>query len=400
MQEKNVTKQVIVRFFAPDMHKLKVTAKQLSVTSPDLKLGLYGQADEILVVLNAQSYAEAAAMQLTESGAQMFEDAMGDYSYGRGKGGLAYVTAGELMEARAYIAAGDEETGALLETEVKATKRGDKVFDFGDDSYLNDKVASKIEKAAIFDPNEATPAYQAAADWATAAAKCTKSEFGAAIKGFGEEKLYAAIAHGKFVYVREIPASKDAEKCAALTLLDMTRRLLIGAGVPYAQSCKAGQELEWEGAPAAAVQTRAPQAKAMQSQAKASKKSVAYSANDDEDDYVQKPKKKKKPSSSAGVSNKIVPIIVLVVLLVALVFAGYYLLNTFFFNKTGSDKDASTSSSSAVSMAQSVADSTTPQDGAAPADSTPISADGAAASITTDAPAEAASNTGVVHPFG
>ncbi len=387
MQEKNVTKQVIVRFFAPDMHKLKVTAKQLSVTSPDLKLGLYGQADEVLVVLNAQSYAEAAATQLTEAGAQMFEDAMGDYSYGRGKGGLAYVAAGELMEKRAYITAADEETGALLETEFKATKRGDKVFDFGDESYLNDKIASKIERAAIFDPNEDTPAYQSAADWASAAAKCTKSEFGAAIKGFGSDRLYAAVAHGKYVYVREIPAGKDAEKCAALSLLDITRRLIIGADIPYAQSGKAGQELNWSNAPAVSAQTKAPQAKPIQAQAPASKQSVAYSGRDDYDDFSEKPKKKKK---SAG-KNNIVPIAVLVVLLIALVFAVYYLLNTFFFNKAGGNNDKDAASSSVVSTVQSAADSAVTPASEATASSIPAQ--------STSEPASSSNAGGIKHPF-
>ena len=91
--EKNVEKQLVVRTFEPDMNALKQTAKQLAHMQ-DTSLNLYGQAGEVLIVVTARAYAQAAATELTENVAEQFELALGPAAYGRGKGSLAYFTAG------------------------------------------------------------------------------------------------------------------------------------------------------------------------------------------------------------------------------------------------------------------------------------------------------------------
>ena len=97
--EKNVEKQLVVRTFEPDMNALKQTAKQLAHMQ-DTSLNLYGQAGEVLIVVTARAYAQAAATELTENVAEQFELALGPAAYGRGKGSLAYFTAGELIHHR------------------------------------------------------------------------------------------------------------------------------------------------------------------------------------------------------------------------------------------------------------------------------------------------------------
>ena len=91
--EKNVEKQLVVRTFEPDMNALKQTAKQLAHMQ-DTSLNLYGQAGEVLIVVTARAYAQAAATELTENVAEQFELALAPAAYGRGKGSLAYFTAG------------------------------------------------------------------------------------------------------------------------------------------------------------------------------------------------------------------------------------------------------------------------------------------------------------------
>ena len=83
--EKNVEKQLVVRTFEPDMNALKQTAKQLAHMQ-DTSLNLYGQAGEVLIVVTARAYAQAAATELTENVAERFELALGPAAYGRGKG--------------------------------------------------------------------------------------------------------------------------------------------------------------------------------------------------------------------------------------------------------------------------------------------------------------------------
>ena len=60
--EKNVEKQLVVRTFEPDMNALKQTAKQLAHMQ-DTSLNLYGQAGEVLIVVTARAYAQAAATE-------------------------------------------------------------------------------------------------------------------------------------------------------------------------------------------------------------------------------------------------------------------------------------------------------------------------------------------------
>ena len=64
-------KQLVVRTFEPDMNALKQTAKQLAHMQ-DTSLNLYGQAGEVLIVVTARAYAQAAATELTENVAEQF----------------------------------------------------------------------------------------------------------------------------------------------------------------------------------------------------------------------------------------------------------------------------------------------------------------------------------------
>lgn len=74
--EKNVEKQLVVRTFEPDMNALKQTAKQLAHMQ-DTSLNLYGQAGEVLIVVTARAYAQAAATELTENVAEQLRAGAG-----------------------------------------------------------------------------------------------------------------------------------------------------------------------------------------------------------------------------------------------------------------------------------------------------------------------------------
>ena len=244
--DKNVEKQLIVRTFEPDMAVLKQVAKQMSGMQ-DVALNLFGQAGEVLIVITARAHAPAAATELTERIAERFEMALGDAAYGRGKGSVAYFAAGELMQAEALVAASDPKTGGLLGEEFSHTKRGSNVFDFGDSSYQDSRVAAKI-KAMAAKNCDATYPPQVAAARAVAAAKCSKAEFGVSVTGLGKagRDVYMAVAYGNRVYVRRFAQTPDAGKRCALAALDTIRRILQGADTPAMRVFKANSDFDWD----------------------------------------------------------------------------------------------------------------------------------------------------------
>ena len=182
--EKNVEKQLVVRTFEPDMNALKQTAKQLAHMQ-DTSLNLYGQAGEVLIVVTARAYAQAAATELTENVAEQFELALGPAAYGRGKGSLAYFTAGELIQSESTIAA--------------------------------------------------------------AAARFAHADFGVASVGMGTgaEVVYLAVAHRGYVYIKRIKNGEGAGKVVALSALDMVRRLAQKQPVDRARMFKANSDFDW-----------------------------------------------------------------------------------------------------------------------------------------------------------
>lgn len=351
--EKNVEKQLILRTFEPDMGALKAAARQLRGVS-DLGLNLYGQAGEVLIVITARSHAAAAATELTERVAQQLEAALGEAAYGRGKGSLAYFTAGELMENEALIAASDSKTGALLAEEFSRTKRGSQVFDFGDSSYGDSRVMAKIKETAAkhFQPGDDA---QMAAARAAAASKCARAEVGVCITGVGLEAkpVHVAVAHQGYVYLRRLPQSADVGKKAALAALDITRRLMAGLPVSEAtRTFKANSNFSWD----APVQA--------------------------------------KPRNKA-----LAPILVLAVLLVALAVACWYFLTHF--SLFGADSDTLPASAS-VSVSASSLEPAAGSGGEAGSLSQPDagSAAGDASAPASQSVGGTVDGQGNVHPFG
>ena len=323
-------KQIIIRMYQPDMQLLKATARQLHGT-PGLRLGMYGQGGEVLVVAAGQGTDPQVSSDIAEDAAAEFEGAM------------------------------DEETGHWLEAEMQTAPDASKVFDFGERSYLDGRMAGKIANAAVLDDEETQDPLQQAADRSYAAHKCTKCDFGVAITGTaaGSRMVCVAVTYKKIVYVRCIRPDKDAAKTAALSGLDMMRRLTLGLDIPYARTFKAGHEIDWN-------------------------EPVS-------DDAVRKGSAKKSA----------LPIVILVVLLLALVGAGYYLIRTFLFN----DDAAATPVSGSVSASvQSAPAADAPQ--SAPVSAVPESAAGQNAtgqSTAQNAPASTPAAQGgasIVRPFG
>ncbi len=243
--EKNVEKQLILRTFEPNMNALKQTGRQLAHMQ-DVSLNLYGQAGEVLIVITARAFAQAAATELTESVAEQFELSLGNAAYGRGKGNLAHFAAGELIQSESVVAAADSVTGSLLAEEFSHTKRGASVFDFGEESYHNSRIAGKIRNEAYKNADEEDPA-QFAAACAAAAAKCCRADFGVSIVGLGGGvDVYAAVAYKKYVYLRRFTDDENAGKKSALAALDTIRLLAAGKTVERARMFRANSDFDWE----------------------------------------------------------------------------------------------------------------------------------------------------------
>ena len=336
--EKHVEKQIIVRMFEPDMNVLKQAARQISAM-PDTALNLYGQGGEVLLVAKVRAIAEAAATQMTENIAEQLEQALGDAVYGRGKGSLAYFTAGELIENECIVAAADP-------------KRGSSVYDFGDSSYGDSRVMEKI-KAKSAKKAEGGNSASLAAARAEAAAKCSRADVGVAVTGGGEGKhVYLAVYYKGYVYMRRFSPSADVGKRAALAALDITRRLMLNEEV-NARTFKAGAPFDWN-APA-------------------------------------QPKKR---------NPYLVSIIVLAVLLVALAVACWYFFSHFTLGSEQDNVPAASVSSAAQQLPESGSASlpeSVPQSQSAAADGTDASAPASQTAPAASTPA--ADANGVVSPF-
>lgn len=359
--EKNVEKQLIVRTYEPDMNQLKQTARQLA-RMQDVSLNLYGNAGEVLIAVTARAYAHAAATELTESVAEQFELALGPAVYGRGKGSLAYFTAGELIQNESNIAAADHATGILLSEEFSHTKRGSAVYDFGEESYHNVRVEGKIQNAVYKYADEGDAAQTVAAR-AAAAAKYGHADYGVAVAGVGSgETVWAAVAHRGYVYLRRFQDQENIGKTVALAVLDTVRRLEKKQPVERARAFKANSDFDWN-----------------------------------------QPVKKRQGNPYLA------PILVLALLLAALGVACWYFFTHFSLGgQAGSalpvGDDTSVSTPAPAQPAPPV-QSVTPPDAGTPADSTPP--DGAQDGASSDAGAPADSTPGagtqsggIVHPFG
>lgn len=355
--EKNVEKQLIIRVFEPNLEKLKQTARQLAHMQ-DISLNLYGQAGEVLIVVTARAYAQAAATELTESVAEQFELALGPTVYGRGKGSLAYFTAGELIEHEANIAAADADTGALLAEEFSHTKRGPAVFDFGETTYRDERFLRKVQDAEERYADEDDLAQTVAAR-AAAAAKYGHTDFGTAVVGLGSgEYVYLAVAHQKYVYLRRLRDGETAAKSAALMLLELIRRLMKKLPVGSARMFKANSDFLWD-----------------------------------------------EPIKKGASSPYLVPIVILTVLIVALVVACWYFWKNF--SSGGADAGSAlpvNSMSQAVSAAPEAqtpdAAPSVPAESTPAADSTLVAGSTPAADSTPAASSTGRTDGNVVHPFG
>lgn len=330
-----VQRQLVLRMFLPNMETLKATAREVSAM-PGVKLGLYGQAGEVLVAVTVTTATAAAATQLAESAAARFEEAMGDCVYARGRESLAHTVAEELVTDDASLAAADADTGRLLETEMKTAKQGERVFDFGQTSFRNPRISARIEKTADMGDTDELPLYQLAADRSFAAEKCTKSAYGVAITGTGEgsKMVCVAVTHKKYVYVRCIRPAADADKGAALSALDMIRRLILGLPIPYARAFLASEEIDWNN-----------------------------------------PINAKNRSKKSGKGGIAAIVVLLVLVAAALVVGGVFLYRTFFADGSGAQSTVSTSmaASTPASVPASAAVTSAP---AAPADAAATTAAG------------------------
>ncbi|MEG2931743.1 MAG: hypothetical protein RR825_08135, partial [Ruthenibacterium sp.] len=289
---------------------------------------------------------------------------------------IGAVVVGEMEQDETTLVAADDATGSLLEAELQPVTNAEKVFDFGQNSFRNARMADKIADAALMDDEESEDPIQLSADRSFAARKCTKSDFGVSIVDVeGGKMVCAAVTYGKMVYVRCIRPAPDAGKAAAMTALDMIRRLTLGMPISYARAFKAGQEIDWN--------------EPMQQKGGKSKSTSGKSSGS-------------KPSG--GKKNLAVPIVLLVLVAIALCVAIWYVVNTFIIKDEGSmPVDGGMSMSVPMDGASVPTDVSVPAADtgavASPAGSTaaPDAAASGAASTVTDA--GAGTGAPVVHPF-
>ena len=213
--EKNVEKQLVVRTFEPDMNALKQTAKQLAHMQ-DTSLNLYGQAGEVLIVVTARAYAQAAATELTENVAEQFHISREDMDE------FAFHSQRKAAEAVAAGVFKDE----IVPVVIPQRKKEPIVFDTDEQPR-----ATTMEGLAKLKPVFRTDGKGKV----TAGNSCGRSDAGAAlllmsgekVKELGVKPMARIVAHAivgvdpRVMGIGPVPAVRKVLEKAGLTLDDI-----------------------------------------------------------------------------------------------------------------------------------------------------------------------------------
>ena len=213
--EKNVEKQLVVRTFEPDMNALKQTAKQLAHMQ-DTSLNLYGQAGEVLIVVTARAYAQAAATELTENVAEQFHISREDMDE------FAFHSQRKAAEAVAAGVFKDE----IVPVVIPQRKKEPIVFDTDEQPR-----ATTMEGLAKLKPVFRTDGKGKV----TAGNSCGRSDAGAAlllmsgekVKELGVKPMARIVAHAivgvdpRIMGIGPVPAVRKVLEKAGLTLDDI-----------------------------------------------------------------------------------------------------------------------------------------------------------------------------------
>ena len=213
--EKNVEKQLVVRTFEPDMNALKQTAKQLAHMQ-DTSLNLYGQAGEVLIVVTARAYAQAAATELTENVAEQFHISREDMDE------FAFHSQRKAAEAVAAGVFKDE----IVPVVIPQRKKEPIVFDTDEQPR-----ATTMEGLAKLKPVFRTNGKGKV----TAGNSCGRSDAGAAlllmsgekVKELGVKPMARIVAHAivgvdpRIMGIGPVPAVRKVLEKAGLTLDDI-----------------------------------------------------------------------------------------------------------------------------------------------------------------------------------
>lgn len=220
---KKVEKEFFIRVYGSSIDNLKAAVRQVAQLE-GVTPTLYGKDNEYILKLDVISGGEAAATMLCESAAVIMENALGDEVYARGVSSLAHMAAGALITKSAQLCAASAELGELLAEEFQTTKRGDKIFDFGEATY-NSKNAAKIKVSEKTVKQEGESSLAAASELAVKVCKVAKVRYGAAITPPDENgNRWIVVAEKSQTYVRQMQQN-DSPRACALAVLDLVRRL-------------------------------------------------------------------------------------------------------------------------------------------------------------------------------
>lgn len=234
-------KSLILRVFGPVQSRMTRIMQQAAKDGcPGLNLLM--RDGEYIICVTARPGDNAETEYARWKG--YFEQQLGAALLGGEQSGPAETAVSALAENEKLFVAADEETGRLLKDLLQDQKDAQVVYDFGVHSYADPKKAQAIQPDKKLMRKYSDFPVQKAAGLAQSARKASEADWGVCWRAAkGADPAYVLVCTQKQVYLRILPPCENAEKLAALWMLDILRRLALGlAQEPEVQCFAYGKE--------------------------------------------------------------------------------------------------------------------------------------------------------------
>ncbi len=215
----------VLRFFAADKELIDNVMLQCNENS-GVKAQSMVRGCETLVLIEAITKSGPATRAALSAWQDKFASATKGAFYATGDTTLAEVSMKALNDEQLIFCCIDEQTGNWVSEKIKNYSMSKKVFDFGEHSYLHNKIAQKIYEGSRFSRKYPNETAQQVAGRIKAAYKYSGSDYAIGVHQTGLENSYVFVGEKTGFWFRKV----TKEQNAYLWAMDILRRL--GLGLP------------------------------------------------------------------------------------------------------------------------------------------------------------------------
>lgn len=177
------------------------------------------KGSETLVLLETRMDSDQANKLALERWVRRLKAACGGALYGEGDTNLTEAAVKALTKHKKLFVSADASTGVLLEQRLETVAGAEAVYDFGSESYANEKIGPKLAAAGRNKKQAGSETAQAAAR-IRLAYRLSGADWAVAYVPVGNGESWLLVGDKKGYWLRRIPATEKP----ALWLLDMLRR--------------------------------------------------------------------------------------------------------------------------------------------------------------------------------